>query len=59
MVRWARRIAERRGNNVAIVALARKMAGILFAIWRDNTSYDPSLGAQRIDSDGVVHGPQT
>jgi transposase len=59
MVRWARRIGERRGNNVAVVALARKMAGILFAIWRDDTCYDPSRGAQRIDSDGLVTGPQS
>ena len=59
MVLWARRIAERRGKHVAVVALARKLAGILYAIWRHGTRYDPSLGAQRIDADGVVHGPQT
>lgn len=39
MVRWARTIAERRGIQIAIVALARKLAGILYAIWRDNSSY--------------------
>jgi transposase len=39
MVRWARRVAERRGTQIAIVALARKLAGILFALWRDGTSY--------------------
>lgn len=39
MVRWAHQIAERRGKHIAIVALARKLAGILFAIWRDGTSY--------------------
>lgn len=58
MVAWAKRIAERRGKHVAVVALARKLAGILYAIWRDGTRYDPSRGAQRIDADGVVHGPQ-
>jgi transposase len=41
MVVWARKIAERRPVQVAIVALARKMAGILFALWRDDTSYAP------------------
>ena len=40
MVRWAREIARRRGKRIAVVALARKQAGILFAIWRDGTRYD-------------------
>jgi transposase len=39
MVRWALQIAARRGTHIAIVALARKLAGILFAIWRDGTTY--------------------
>ena len=37
---WAERIAGRRGPNIAAVALARRLAGILFAIWRDGTVYD-------------------
>jgi transposase len=37
---WADRIAARRGSRIAAVALARKLAGILFAIWRDGTAYD-------------------
>ncbi len=45
MVQWALAIERRRGKKVAMVALARKMAGILFAIWRDGTTYDPSRGA--------------
>lgn len=39
MVRWAQQIAERRGRHIAIVALARKLSGILFALWRDQTTY--------------------
>jgi transposase len=39
IVRWAHRIGERRSRHVAIVALARKMAGVLFAMWRDQTPY--------------------
>ena len=39
MVKWAMAIAERRGKHVAVVALARKIAGILFALWRDGTTY--------------------
>ena len=29
------------GKRVALVALARRLAGILFAIWRDETSFEP------------------
>ncbi len=39
---WADRIAGRRGRSIAVVALARRLAGILFAIWRDGTVYDAS-----------------
>jgi transposase len=39
MVKWAQQIADRRGRFIAIVALARKMAGVLYALWRDKTSY--------------------
>lgn len=45
MVRWALAVERRRGRTVAIVALARKMAGIMYAIWRDETVYDPVRGA--------------
>jgi transposase len=37
---WATRVAERRGRRVAVTALARKMAGILYAMWRDEKDYD-------------------
>ena len=36
---WANRIATRRGNNIARVALARKLAGVLFAMMRDGTEF--------------------
>ena len=39
---WAERIALRRGSHVAAVALARRLAGILYAMWRDQTEYDPN-----------------
>jgi len=42
LVSWADRIAKRRGKRVAIVALARKLAGVLFAIWRDGHVYEPA-----------------
>ena len=31
---WATRIAVRRGKGIAVVALARRLAGILFALLR-------------------------
>jgi len=42
--RWARRVALRRGTKVGIVALARKLAGILYAMWRDGTVYEKREG---------------
>lgn len=45
MVQWCMAVERRRGKKVAVVALARKMAGIMFAIWRDGTTYDSSRGA--------------
>jgi len=45
MVQWALQIAARRNRCVAATALARKLAGILFAIWRDGSSYQPLCGA--------------
>lgn len=48
MVVWATEVAKRRGWKVAVVALARKMAGILFAIWRDGAAYDASRGAANL-----------
>ena len=38
---WALRIATRRGRPRAVVALARRLAGILFAMMRDETVYNP------------------
>jgi transposase len=46
MVGWATQIAARRGVFIAIVALARKLAGILFAMWRDGMTYRPSQSAE-------------
>jgi transposase len=46
MVQWALEVARRRGPQVAAVALSRKLAGILYAILRDGTSYQSSRGAQ-------------
>jgi len=37
---WTLQIAQRRGKRVAVVALARRLAGILYAMWRDDAAYD-------------------
>ena len=39
---WTERIARRRGQRVAMVALARKLSGILYAMLRDGSAYDPA-----------------
>jgi transposase len=39
---WAQAIAARRGKNIAIVALARRLARILYAMWRDEVEYQPT-----------------
>jgi len=49
---WAEGVAARRGRKVAVVALARRLAGILYAMLRDGTDYDPTRpqhGSQRRD----------
>jgi hypothetical protein len=37
---WALRIAAWRGKRIAVVALARRLAGILYAMMRDGTEFD-------------------
>jgi hypothetical protein len=42
MVLWSIQVEQRRVQRVAIMALVRKLAGILYAIWRDGSTYDAS-----------------
>lgn len=53
---WATRIAARRGKATAVVALARKMAGIMFAIWRDGTEFNPEHLVGKSSADAVAGG---
>jgi transposase len=46
---WAERVAARRGRRIAAVALARRLARILYAMWRDATGYAP----------GKIRSPKT
>ena len=41
---WANQLATRRGARIASVALARRLAGILFAMWRDQTTFHGAPG---------------
>ena len=43
---WAKALGERRGKRIAIVALARKLTKMMFAMWRDQKEYRPRLPAQ-------------
>jgi transposase len=42
---WGARIERRHGKQVAAVAVARKLSGILYALWRDGTTYEPDRAA--------------
>jgi hypothetical protein len=48
MAQWAKQIAERRGAHVAIMALARKLSHVLYAMWKHETTYDPGRAAQPV-----------
>ncbi len=37
---WVERLASRRGKRIAVVALARRLSRILFAVWRDQSVFD-------------------
>ena len=36
---WVERLADRRGRRIAVVALARRLARMLYAMWRDGKDY--------------------
>jgi transposase len=44
---WAHALAARRGRRIAVVALARRLSRILFALWRDRTDFCVSPRAVR------------
>jgi hypothetical protein len=37
---WADAVAARRGKKIAVIALARRMVGVLSAMWRDGSPYN-------------------
>ena len=50
---WATRIAARRGKKIAVVALARRLAGLLYAMLRDGTTYEPQAVPRRATAAAV------
>ena len=36
---WARQLATRKHKLIAVIALSRRLVGVMFAIWRDGTTY--------------------
>jgi hypothetical protein len=44
---WATHLAKTRGKKIAAIALARRLAGELWAMWRDGTVYDAQYAARQ------------
>jgi len=40
---WADAVAARRGKKIAVIALARRLVGVLWAMWRDSKPYNPAV----------------
>lgn len=55
---WVNAIAARRGKKIASVALARRLVGVLWAMWRDGTVYDPTV-VGRASASGKIREAQS
>lgn len=44
---WGLALCKKRGKRIAVVAVARRLAGILWAMWRDTTPYQSSKLGER------------
>ena len=42
---WVDRLAARRGRRIAVVALARRLSRLMYAVWRDEVSFDATTFA--------------
>ncbi|MGH3578776.1 MAG: IS110 family transposase, partial [Mycobacterium sp.] len=56
MVAWSRQVELRRGRHIATIALARKLAGILYALWRDGSTYDPNHHEKEVRTGMTLSG---
>ncbi len=41
VARWGLAVAERRGKRIAAIAVARRLAATLWAMWKRDVAYDP------------------
>jgi transposase len=46
LARWGRALAKRRSKKVAAIAIARRLACILWAVWKRGVAYDPEHVAE-------------
>lgn len=52
LARWGDQVSQRRGAPIAVVGMMRKLAGIMYAMWRDNTCYDAKKVSSLFDERG-------
>lgn len=59
VVLWARAVADKRGKHIAIIALARKIATVMWSMWKHGRDYDParasSVRAPKPPTDTRLH----
>lgn len=55
---WASAIAKRRGARIAVIALARRLVGVLWSMWRHDTAYEPARLAAATGR-GLMHQAQS
>jgi len=58
LVLWAQQVAQRRSKRVAVAGLARRLAQLLYRLWRDGTYYDP-VGLGRASAAGLAQQART
>ena len=45
---WAHQLGARRGRRIAVVAVARRLTRVLYAMWRDATDFDAPTRARTV-----------
>lgn len=56
--RWGEAIIKRRGKPIAAIAVARRLVGILWAMWRNDTVYEPAALGRKV-ARGLQQAAQT
>jgi transposase len=46
LARWGRELVKRRGKRIAAVAVARRLACVMWALWKRDVAYDPEHVAE-------------